>query len=121
MKRWNICDMVEARIFGFVRKKDNEKFEPLDPVLTITRSLEEDSDCVLLKSMHHEARFREEYFQPALRLFKGAILYLGATPPNNETGLGHLLFFDLGQGYYAVMTPFMLDEERKRLIKEAKS
>ena len=111
LNRWSILQLVEGQVLGFQKGKLSERLMPLEEVLSITKNISEDDGCVMLKSKSYEATFREEYFEPARRTFRQAPISLAASP---KEGLGHLLIFDLGREYYAILTPYSTAVEVQR-------
>jgi len=109
LNRWSIPELVEAQVLGFEREKRLKHFLPFEEVQSVTKNIIDDNGRIVLKSKSYEATFREEYFEPARRTFRGATMLLANKPKNaldpKKEHLGHLLFFDLGQSYYAILAP----------------
>jgi hypothetical protein len=105
MKRYRLTELIEGKVFGFEKQKKVDDFKPLELVESITYTVEDDGLLYLHSNTYHES-FKKEYFEPVRRVFKGVSMYLGSKPPKKKRGAGHLLIFQLGQGYYALLTPF---------------
>jgi hypothetical protein len=112
MNRWNICQMVDAQILGFLTFERLKKYEPFEVVERLERYVNNDNGVIRLKARIYEAYFKDEFLLPCQRFFKGAGMLLTARP-RDDVKLGHLLLFDLGKGFFAVLSPFVLPDKEE--------
>lgn len=104
MKRWQLTDLIGARVFGFEKGDDIERFKPMQAVESITYPVE-DNGSIYLHSESYDAVYTRAYYEPVRRAFKDAQMFLASKINPEKDYPGHLLVFDLGQEYYALLTP----------------
>ena len=108
MKRWTLTDLIEAKIFGFEKGEDKiERFKPFEEVESESFRLD-NVDIITLRSASYEETFKKDYLTPIRQAFKDAPMFLARTKAQPTK---HLLIFELGQEYYALLAPFIKESE----------
>ena len=103
MTRYTIMDLIEAKIFGFEKEDRVERFRPFEPIQSFTYPI--DSSKMIVNSETHEQQFFRDQFETVKRVFKDAEIFLSKQIDHElRKGFSHLLIFELGMGYYGLLT-----------------
>jgi len=105
MVKWTIKEMVEFAILGFDNERNGkiETLKPLEDVTSIEYPI--DSDKIILHSDTRQFKISKNFFEPVRVAFKGADMYLSKEMVSkiDEETKAHVLIFDLGRGYFALL------------------
>ena len=103
MARYTIMDLIEAKIFGFEKEDRVERFRPFEPIQSFTYPI--DSSSMIINSETQEQQFFRDQFETIRRVFKDAEIFLSKQIDHElRDGFSHLLIFELGRGYYGLLT-----------------
>lgn len=118
MKRYLIWELVEEQTLGFINEKsDKEFFEQLKPIQSITTRIYdfEKPYLIFLKSRSYCSAFVLAKIESLSIILKNCPMYLAnCTSELSRIQDSHLLVFQLGRGYYALFTPYLLKNNNEK-------
>jgi len=99
-----------SRVLGFHREADAKKFHkkmlPFEKIKCRFYPCDTE-DIVIIESQNYKSSFSIAQVESVCRLFKDADIYL-ANSTSEKTQGEHLLVFNFGMGYYAILTPLRI-------------